>query len=77
MRLMSAFAAASLIAAAPAAAANPAQALSIARAAPMLEDENFLTRGELYPLLGLALAAVLALALLDGTTEGQAPPVSA
>ncbi|WP_106640464.1 hypothetical protein [Allosphingosinicella vermicomposti] len=77
MRFKSALVAASLAAVLPATApANPADALSLTRAGPAMEDDNRLTKGELYPLLGLIAVAVLALALLDGTTEPQEEPVS-
>ncbi|QPQ54508.1 hypothetical protein IC614_09195 [Allosphingosinicella flava] len=66
--------AAALIVALPAhAIANPASALSIARAGPVLEAESGLTRGELYPLIGLAALAVLVLALANEKVEGEGP----
>lgn len=53
--------------------ANPAAALSVSRAAATMEDGNALTRGEIYPLIGLAALAVLVIALANEKVEGEGP----
>ena len=74
MPVLPRLAAAALILALPAASlANPAQALSITRAGPILVEENALTKGEIYPLAGLTLLAVLAIVLLSDKVDTQEP----
>lgn len=74
MSVLPRLAAAVLILALPTASlANPAQTLSITRAGPMLAEENALTKGEIYPLAGLTLLAVLAIVLLSDKVDTQEP----
>lgn len=74
MRSITALAAIAIALAGPSAAlANPAAALSISRAGAAMENESALSKGELYPLIGLAAIAILVIVLADEEVEGEGP----
>lgn len=74
MRSITALAAIAIALAGPSAAlANPAVALSISRAGAAMENESALSKGEIYPLLGIAAIAILVIVLADEKVDGEEP----